>query len=270
MVGHCFYTLGEISRCWCRKRISMPALFISTNSHDANFEKIMLCMLDTWWKHVYLVAPACTHFHLQGVWQVQEVWQSQVNPCNVHVCLLCILYILYFTVSRKCGKQMSAGRTWLSPSNIFSNLFNTTFVKTSWPCLSQNLWVGLWGSWWMLIFCTGWRTVVVMGGEEAKILEAARGQGPPWQGGRNCIHPPTPSSLCKCKPPKIAIVRIVAIVDPACIPQLILPAGCWVKHFCFHTLHCKQVACMFVIGVHFFVSKYLDTEPKEPNQAQLW
>ena len=84
MVGHCFYTLGEISRCWCRKRISMPALS-STNSHAANFEEIMLCMLDTWWKHVYLVAPACTHFHLQGVWQVQEVWQSQVNPCNVHL-----------------------------------------------------------------------------------------------------------------------------------------------------------------------------------------
>ena len=41
----------------------------------------------------------------------------------------------------------------------------------------------------MLIFCTGWRTVVVMGGEEAKILEVARGQGPPWRG-RNCIHPP--------------------------------------------------------------------------------
>ena len=94
MVGHCFSTLGEISRYWCRKRISMPALFISTNSHDANFEKNMLCMLDTWWKHVYLVAPACTHFHLQGVWQVQEVWQSQVNPCNVHVCTVYLVHSL--------------------------------------------------------------------------------------------------------------------------------------------------------------------------------
>ena len=93
MVGHCFSTLGEISRCWCRKRISMPALF-STNSHAANFEKNMLCMLDTWWKHVYLVAPACTHFHLQGVWQVQEVWQSQVNPCNVHVCTVHLVHSL--------------------------------------------------------------------------------------------------------------------------------------------------------------------------------
>ena len=102
-------------------------------------------MLITSEKHILLYLHAGRH--LQGVWQVQEVWQSQVNcmpsKCTnahnyncmqcalhtVHVCCLCIMYILNCTVLRKCGKQMSAGRTrtCLSPSNIFSNLFNNIF-----------------------------------------------------------------------------------------------------------------------------------------------
>ena len=160
---------------------------------------------------------------------------------------------------------MSAGRTCLSPSNIFSKLFNTTFVKTCWLFLLKSLSRSL----------RKLKNVDLLhwlkngsgdGRGGSKDIRSCSGPRSALAGAK--LHPP---SLRKCKPPKIAIV-CTAIVDPACIPQLILPADCWVKHFCFHTLHCQQVTsptavCMFVIGVHFFISKYQDTQPIEPNQA---